>query len=201
MSCVHKMDNQTGIKAKAAPIDSTEIKYPSLWVYGGIPGPKDEIREVVDNWYNFKYSFRGGCLISPEKGTKEHNEKTDSILSARIGKDWEQRFDKSVDSLYFIDYSAISIAMADAYVKKFKTATENKYNEKYKFYLSPSSYKCYPTSDDNIRVVAVDGWGIVYKHTGRYRYLTITVDLKKKKVLNIDKTGYGWRELAFGTLY
>jgi hypothetical protein len=106
----------------------------------------------------------------------------------RIGKDWKARFEKTVDSLYAIDSLSIEIARADSYIMNFDTIT-SKYNEEHKFYAN-LSYNAYATTNENLRLVTVTGYGLIYNEVGRLNFLRATVDLKKKKVINIDKTAY-----------
>jgi hypothetical protein len=81
---------------------------PSLWVYGMIQ-EKDRQRQIVDDWYKFDFRIIAGCIVSDSlrKVTDEHNRKTDSILTVRIGKDWRDKFEHTVDSLYSGDSLAI----------------------------------------------------------------------------------------------
>ena len=174
---------------KVESVDSFEIKYPSLLVYG-MHQPEDAERCIVDAWYGFRFKVMGGCTTPMADGTAEHNQRTDSILTSRIGKDWREKFNKSVDSLYAIDTTAISIAKADNYVLNFDTITE-KHNLKYDFYPN-LRYDCFPTSNDHIKVITVQGYGVVRNKVGTVNYLTITVDLKMKKVIDIYKTAFAW---------
>jgi hypothetical protein len=188
-------DNKSSmvIKEKANPkaainMDSLkEAMYPSLWVYGMI-SPKDNINWIVARWYGFNFDIKGGCTTPQDIGKEEHNRKTDSILSARIGKDWEQRFDKSVDSLYSLDTLAVGIAKSDKCVIGLDTVTE-KYG---KYDTRSLEFRSHPTEDDNIKLVTVDSQ--LESNKKRYRwmhYMTITVDLEKKKVIKVDMTSYG----------
>jgi len=182
-----KVDSQkkTNIELKmAVRIDSLR---PSLWVYGMMQ-PNDAENSIVAGWYGFNFDIRGGCVTPQDNEKEEHNRKTDSILTARIGKDWEKRFNKSVDSLYNIDTSALAIAQENSFVKDFYEKTE-KFNEENKVYAPSLEFYCHPTLDDNIKAVILQGGG-VNKHSREFHYLTITVDLEKKKVINIDKTVY-----------
>lgn len=174
---------------KEVEIDSFEILRPSYWVSGMID-PKDQQRQLVDEWYGFSYRIKGSCMVSnaDRLATEKHNEKTDSILSSRIGKDWKARFEKTVDSLYAIDSLAIEIARADSYILNFDTIA-SKYNEEHKFYAN-LRYSAYATTNENLRLVTITGYGIIYKEVGRLNYLRATVDLKKKKVIHIDNTSY-----------
>jgi hypothetical protein len=174
---------------KEVKIDSFEILRPSYLV-SGITNPKDHQRQIVDEWYKFRYVISGSCFVSnsDRQAAEKHNKKTDSILSLRIGKNWKQRFEKSVDSLYTIDSTAIAIASADSYILNFDT-TARKYNKENKFYAN-LLYTAYATNNKDQRLVAITGYGITNKEVGRLNYLRATVDLKKKKVINIDKTVY-----------
>lgn len=170
-------------------VDSMEILYPSFWVYGRANDSKDHQRQIVDAWYKFRFIIKSSrCTDTPRDDTDKHNEFTDSIMSARIGKNWYQKFEKSVDSLYAIDTLAISIAQANHVILHFDTITE-KYNDQYKFYPN-LQYTSHATGDDHIKVVTIEGYGVVYNATTFVNYLRATVDLKRKKVINIDKTAY-----------
>lgn len=174
---------------KEVEIDSFEILRPSYWV-SGMTNPKDQQRQTVDEWYKFRYVIKGSCFVDNEdrQASEKHNRKTDSILSLRIGKNWKLRFEKTVDSLYSIDSTAIAIARADTYIINFDTIT-SKYNEEHKFYAN-LRYNAYATTNENLRLVTVTGYGFIYNEVGILNYLRATVDLKKKKVINIDKTAY-----------
>ena|ERR1051325_6194635 len=169
--------------------DSIEYLYPSLWVYGGPPEQKDYQRQILDRWYDFRFTIKSSlCTVAPDKDTEAHNKKTDSVMTARLGKDWYKRFEKSVDSLYAIDSLAIAIAQADSYIHNFDTTTE-KHNDKYNYYPN-LRYTSHATNDDNIKIVTIEGYGVAYRQVGDLSYLRATVDLKKKKVINIDKTAF-----------
>ena len=174
---------------KEVEIDSFEIYRPSYWVSGMI-NPKDQERQIVDEWYTFRYVINGSCFVSNADriATEKHNQKTDSILYSRIGKDWKARFEKTVDSLYAIDSLAVEIARADSYILNFDNIT-SKYNEEHKFYAN-LRYDAYATSNENLRMVTISGYGHIYNKVGSINYLRATVDLKNKKVINIDKTSY-----------
>jgi hypothetical protein len=170
-------------------VDSMEILYPSLWVYGGPPDPKDHQRQIVDEWYHFRFKIKSSrCTDSPEEGTDKHNKFTDSIMTARLGKDWYQKFEKTVDSLFAVDSMAVAIALADKFILNFDTTTE-RHNDKYDFYPN-LRYTAHATADNNLKVVTVEGYGVVYNAVGSLNYLRATVDMKRKKVISIDKTAY-----------
>lgn len=169
-------------------VDSFEILRPSLWVGPGLSEPKDRQRQIVDEWYHFRYVLGGTCTDAQLATKDQHNKKTESIMTVRMGKDWYKKFERSVDSLFTIDSLAIEIAKADQRVKKFGKATE-KHNDKYNFYPNLRYYSN-ATPDDDIKVVTVEGYGIVYNKVGDLNYLRATIDLKKKKVISIDWTSY-----------
>jgi len=172
---------------KEVEIDSFEILRPSYWV-SGMTNPKDQQRQTVDEWYKFRYVIKGSCFAANEdrQASEKHNRKTDSILSLRIGKDWKTRFEKTVDSLYAIDSLAIEIARSDKDILNFDTITSI-YNEEHKFFAN-LRYNAYATTNENLRLVTVTRYGLIYNEVGILNYLRATVDLKKKKVINIDKT-------------
>jgi len=174
---------------KEVEIDSFEIYRPSYWV-SGMTDPKDQQRQLVDEWYGFTYLINGSCMASNADriASEKHNQKTDSILSSRIGKDWKAKFEKTVDSLYAIDSLAVEIARADTYILNFDTIT-SKYNEEHKFYAN-LRYTAHASPNENLRLVTVTGYGLIYNKVERLNYLRATVDLKKKKVINIDITPY-----------
>lgn len=170
-------------------VDSMEFLYPSFWVDGGLPDPKDHQRQIVDSWYHFRFTIKSsGCENTHEYGIDKHNKFTDSIMTARLGKNWYEKFEKSVDSLYAVDSLAIAIAHANSYILNFDTTTE-KHNDKYNFYPN-LTYIAHSTAYENIKIVTVEGYGVVYNDIGRLNYLRATVDIKRKKVISIDKTAY-----------
>ena len=127
-------------------------------------------------------------MVSPEIGTDKHNQITDSILTARIGRDWQQRFEDSADSLFAIDNLVISIAKKDNYICKFEKECEV-HNDKYDFYPN-LEYTTYATGDDNLKLVTLEGNALVKNRVKSVSCLRATIDMKRKKVINIDKMTY-----------
>jgi hypothetical protein len=171
-------------------VDSIEILRPSFWIFG-LPDRKDHQRQIIAPIYKFRYKIKGNCLVSDSlvKACDKHNKTTDSVLLSRLGANWKTKFEYSVDSLYSLDSLSVGIAKADPYILNFDTLTK-KHNNKFNFYPG-LQYKSYTTNQENIRVVVIDGWGVINNDVGWVNYLRATVDLKSKKVINIDKTAYG----------
>ena len=182
----------TEIKLKtksASPIDSFEISYPSLWVYGGPPSPRDHQRQIVDDLYHFRFVIKSSsCTVSPEIGTDKHNQITDSIMTVRYGRNWQQRFEYSVDSLYTLDSLAIAIAKSDKYILKLEKV-RGVHNDKYDFYPS-LEYNTHATFDDNVKLVTLEGLGVVKGRVMRLNYLRATIDIRRQKVIVADKTAF-----------
>ncbi|KFF06664.1 hypothetical protein [Flavobacterium reichenbachii] len=157
---------------------------PTYTIRGGLPDYKDKYRYVIDRWYNFSFRVTaGGCTNQDEYPIDEaQNHKTDSILKKRIGINWRERFEKSVDSLYKIDSLSINIAENNSEIKKL---TNKKLAHKSKDYVS---YKCYPTTSDNVKIVSIEWEGKIYKDSTKVSYLRAIVDLKAKRVIEIEKT-------------
>lgn len=176
---------------KQNEVDSIEILRPS-WLIYGLPDEKERQRSIVDDWYGFRIRRVGGCMISDSLRdvVEQRNSITDSVLKIRIGPDWMIRFEKTVDSLYSIDSIAIAIARSDAYVRNFEINTE-KHNDEYNYYPN-LEYNVYFTPKENEKVVGLEGYGVIYKKVRRLSYLRITVDISQKKILNIEKTAYGY---------
>lgn len=172
-----------------AGLDTFDMLRPSYWVYG-MSQPKDRQRQVAAAWYKFRYRIIAGCIVtdSLERAANEHNRITDSILTARIGKDWRDKFEHTVDSLYASDSSAIEIARADPFIHHFDKAAE-KYDAGYDYYPN-LRYTCHPTPEDHIKVVVTEGYGVIHGQVEWVSYLRAKVDMKKKKVIAIDKTSY-----------
>ena len=161
-----------------------ENECPTFTIRGGMPNYKDKYRYIVDRWYNFSFSVTpGGCTNQDEYGIDEvQNHKTDSLLKKRIGINWREKFEKSVDSLYKIDSLSINIAEKDVGIKRL---SKKKLNNKSKDYVS---YKCYPTTKDNVKIVSFEWMGKIYKDSTRVSYIRAIIDLKEKKVIEIEKT-------------
>ncbi len=171
-------------------VDSLEILRPSFQVYG-FPDQTDRQRQIVDDWYGFRFQILAGCLVTDSltRSVKRHNEITDSVMTIRKGKDWMTRFEKSVDSLFTIDSTAIEIARSDKFVKNFEVNTE-KHNDEYNYYPNLTYYVHF-TPIENQKLVSLEGYGVIYKKVRHINYLRITVDMANRKVLNIEKTAYG----------
>ena len=182
----------TEIKAKtksASPTDLFEISRPSLWVYGGPPSPRDHQRQIVDDLYHFRFDIKSSsCTVTPEIGTDKHNQITDSIMTVRLGRDWQQRFEHSVDSLYTLDSLAIAIAKKDKYILKLEK-TAGMHNDKYDFYPG-LEYTAYATSDDNLKIVTINGLGVVKSRVKMLNYIRVTIDIRKRKAIFTDKTAF-----------
>jgi len=193
-SCNVKSEKPTEIKkpsklavAKSIP---QEISIPSLLVFG-LPNPEDEERYIVAGLYHFRYRIMGGCIIpdSLHNSIEINNKITDSILNARLGKNWNLKFENSVDSLYSIDTISINIARKNSYVSHYlKQEMNNKKN--WCYYPNDPTYSSHQTFDKNIRVITIESFGRVNKINCMISYLRATVNLNTKKVVNIDKTPY-----------
>ncbi|HEX8575184.1 MAG TPA: hypothetical protein VF677_02720, partial [Flavobacterium sp.] len=107
---------------------------------------------------------------------------TDSILKKRIGKNWRAKFEKSVDSLFKIDSLSMNIAKNDSEIK---ILINKKLNNKSKDFIS---YKCYPTTKNNLKIVSFEWQGKIYKDSTSVSYIRAIIDLKEKRVIEIEKT-------------
>jgi hypothetical protein len=161
-----------------------ENEFPTFTERGGLPNYKDKYRYIVDRWYNFSFRVTaGGCTNQNEYEIDEsQNHKTDSLLKMRIGKNWREKFEKSVDSLYKIDSLSIEIAEKNVEIK---ILTNKKLNNKSKDFVS---YKCYPTTKDNVKIVSFEWKGKIFKDSTTVSYIRAIIDLKEKKVIEIEKT-------------
>ncbi|KAF2513870.1 hypothetical protein [Flavobacterium foetidum] len=176
---------------KKAVIDSESVnaeirlenKYPTYTVFGGPPDPKDQYRYIIARWYNFRFSVNGtSCTnIVDHSADVRHNNRTDSILQRRIGKNWRDLFENSVDSLYKVDSLAISITEKSILVKNAIKQKEKTNKAKY------ISYKTYPTTDKNLKIVSVEWYGMIYRDSTKVSFLRAIVDVKNKKVTQIEK--------------
>jgi hypothetical protein len=161
-----------------------ENEYPTFTIRGGLPNYKDKYRYIVDRWYNFSFRVTpGGCTNQDEYKINEvQNHKTDSLLKKRIGKNWRDKFEKSVDSLYKIDSLSINIAENDFEIKRL---VNKKLNNKSKDFMN---YKCYPTTKDNVKIVSFEWEGKIYKDSTIVSYIRAIINLKERKVIEIEKT-------------
>ena len=161
-----------------------EIEYPTFTERGGEPDYKDKYRYIVDNWYNFSFEVTpGGCTNQDKYEIDENqNHKTDNLLKSRIGKNWREKFEKSVDSLYKIDSLSINIAEKDMIINKI---INKKLGNKSKDFIN---YKCYPTTNSNLKIVSYEWKGKIYKDSTSVSYLRVIINLKEKKVIEIENT-------------
>lgn len=115
---VRKCDTETD--GRQTYTDSMNLLYPKYMV-AGMYQEKDMQRQQIDAQYGFRFSIEAGCVVSDSlvKAIEVNNQKTDSILSKRHGKNWYKRFEKSVDSLYHLDTLARFIAMKNPQVTHF----------------------------------------------------------------------------------
>lgn len=157
---------------------------PTFTIRGGIPDPKDRYRYIVDRWYHFSFRVTSGGCTNQYEYSIDHarNHTTDSILKKRIGKNWRDRFEKSVDSLYNIDTLAIHIAKNDTDVK---LLINKKLSKKYNNYVN---YKCYPTTNHYVKIVSVEWEGKIYNDSTEVSFIRAIVNLKEEKVIEIEKT-------------
>jgi|GEM_PF-3634786 len=161
------------------------IKYPIYEVYG-MPNEKDKQRQIVDYTYKFRFHIIGGCEVDDmtKVRTEINNEKTNKIMISRYGKHWMGKFERSVDSLYSLDSLAIDIAQKDKHVRRIESQIEQ-----YHSHIQPK-YKCWETSESNKRMVTLDAES---PSNGQMKYMNqfrATVDIKNKKVTNLDSTPF-----------
>lgn len=170
--------------AKILEQQEMENLRPTYTIRGGLPNYKDKYRYIVDDWYHFSFVVTsGGCTNQKNSDIDvAQNHRTDSILKKRIGKNWYKKFEKSADSLYKIDSTSIVIAENDAEIKRL---ISQKLNNKSK---DAVSYKCYPTTDENLKMVSFEWRGKIYKDSTQVSHIRATVDMKQKKVVQIEKT-------------
>ncbi len=162
-----------------------ENKYPTYTVAGGLPQVRDKYRNIVDRWYNFNFVVNGSNCTDPSNQNVDvkHNNRTDSILKKRIGKNWMELFEKTADSLFLIDSLAIAITENDRAVKNIiKQKSLKDVNAK------NARYKCYPTTDKNVKLVSAEWSGIIYRDTTEVSFFRAIVDIKNKKVKEIERT-------------
>ena len=177
---------QKEIKKPLSYRDSIELVWLSSLVYGAQPQTQVDERQTIDHWYNF-YFINGKFTTMPGIDFI-HSKRTDSIMSSRFGKDWHDRFEKSVDSIYRIDSMTITIAKTDPFISLF-CKNNDKHNDKYNY--NPNfTFTAHTSPDSNIMVVAIDGYGVIHNKISSLNYLRATVDLRQKKVIHIDKTTF-----------
>ncbi len=165
--------------------------YPSLLIYGGLPEPKDRQRQIVDEWYKFRFIVMSyQCNNPAPNSTYEHNLKTDHVMSERFGYNWYQKFENSVDSLYAIDSFAEKIAISDSRIQRWLQIHDS-YNPQYQFYPN-IEFHSHSTLHDDIKMVIFSGYAFISKSVQRINMLRATVNLRKSKVVNIDSTAFAF---------
>lgn len=163
-----------------------EMTYPSYWVYG-MHEEKDRQRAIIaSRLYGFRFMVTGGCTVTTEQEyeTLAHNKVTDSIMSKRIGKNWLQKFEKSADSLYSLDSTAIKIASDNRMVANFLEKQKNSSG-----HIAPN-FTSMPTPDNTIKIVNFQKSGYINGHEEMLSLLRVVVNLKESKVISIDTMAY-----------
>ena len=158
-----------------------DAEYPEYQVYG-MHQEKDWQRQTVDRIYKFRFSIVGGCTTDDKirAAAEKQNKITDRIMIARYGKDWLDKFENSVDSLYTLDSLSIEIARQDRRIANIETKLKA-----YNTHLEPQ-YSSGATPNDNIRMVTLSAEG---PSNGKQRYMNhfrAAVDLKRSKIVNLD---------------
>lgn len=82
-------------KAQAAAPDTATVSFHS---YGLIRGGGDAPRSIVAKRWHIEYRTVAGCVVTEGivDSAKQHNEKSEAILTRRHGADWKKRFDAEV---------------------------------------------------------------------------------------------------------
>ncbi len=170
--------------------DEFKDLFPEYTVRGGRPKPSDKYRyQVAQRIFGFRFIVTGNaCTDVRDLDSLEvaNNKRTDSILTKRIGKNWYEKFENTVDSLYCLDTLAVSIAKNDGNVKKRIGIKSGKNPEKYPAFI------CYATPQDNLKMISVIWVGKIYNAPRDVSFMRVLVDLKKKKVHNIDDMEMEW---------
>lgn len=159
-----------------------DIKFPRYEVYG-LHQERDRQRTFIDHQYGFRYQIVGGCTVDERTRieAETQNQKTDKIMTSRYGKDWMEKFEHSVDSMYAIDSIAIHIATTMPNYKKLDADT-SLFNFKHIVFSTPI---------ENVKLVEIRGDKKNDRTT--YSYLRATVDIDKKKIINVDSQPYEYR--------
>lgn len=162
---------------------------PSYLIFG-LPDAKFKQRQVIARKYRFVYQSVGNCEMtdSIRDAIKKHNKITDNELNSMLGEGWKKRFDYSVDSLYSLDSIAIFTVESNTLIKNFIRRTERK-NTNPDFYPG-LEYKVFPTRNENIFLVSMEGYGAIKRKIVTLNYLRVTLDIKSKSILNIDSMAY-----------
>ena len=63
------------------------------------------------------------------------------------------------------------------------------HNDKYDFYPG-LEYTAYATSDDNLKIVTINGLGVVKSRVKMLNYIRVTIDIRKRKAIFTDKTAF-----------
>lgn len=158
-----------------------DAEYPEYHVYG-MHQEKDQQRQLIDHKYKFRFTIVAGCLVDNEiiASAEKQNKITDRIMTSRYGKNWLDKFENSVDSLYAIDSLAIEIARSDKRIGKIE-ARIKKYNAGIE-----SQYSSSETPDDNIRMVTLMAVDPAIRERMFMSYFRAAVDVKRRRVVNLD---------------
>ncbi|MFV5702847.1 hypothetical protein ACM55F_13325 [Flavobacterium sp. XS2P12] len=169
-----------------------ENNHPTYSVQGGFPKVDDHYRFLVaSKWYNFRFEVNGTTCTDPSNNDIDykHNNITDSILKKRIGKNWKEKFEKTVDSLYIIDTTSVNIAKNDISVKN-RIKVKSK---KYKYEVYPN-YKCYATPEKFLKIISIEWRGKIYNDSSNVSFMRVTVDIKANKVRKIEDAEMEWNQ-------
>ena len=183
-------DEPNIVKIDTAQINAEreyENEFPTYTVQGGMMQPEDKYRYIIDRWYGFRFVVNGNTCTDPNNMNIDlnHNNRTDSILKKRIGKNWYEKFEKSVDSLYSLDTLAVFIVRNNIQVKNLiKKKSKNK--DRY------TSYKCYSTNKGNLKIVSLEWEDIIYKDSINVSFARVIIDIKEKRVKGIEQSEMEW---------
>jgi hypothetical protein len=91
------------------------LNKPRILKYGE-PGFTDKQCYKIAPQFGFSYDIVAGCVVSESliNGVNSYNAVTTSYLNKKLGKNWEEKFNLSVDSMYFADQA---VAIRDTVLK------------------------------------------------------------------------------------
>lgn len=171
--------NSKQTKDNICALDKDFSKNFPIWKVYGHFDEKDNTRNEVSRKMGFKFKSVGGCVVddSLTRAVTFNNRITDSILSTKMGRNWQKIFEARVDSLYTVDTTCINIV-------KESSLTKNLINDTMKgqhFYSFRTPYKditvIYYTISDFDKGLFLD----------KFR---ATVNLKQKKIIALDTIIY-----------
>lgn len=150
------------------------------------PDVKWRERQIVESWYSHIDSYYD---IDPSDAEVVLlNEKNDSLLKKRSDISWRAQYEKSIDSLFAVNSTAVTIAKNDFEVQQSLKKAIVRFGLADTFvpeYITRSS------SNPVIKVVCLEGHAVVDRYRENVSLLRVFVNIKTGSVVTIETEPIG----------